>query len=136
MKKFFALLFITACLYSCTNNSEEIAEVDNSITLRTDTVNIVKLTDTMVIHESTCRGCAYEASTNFAVSDSLDIIKLSDVITTDNNPPDMDGGSISKKLILVPVKTGVTTIRLYKFWSEQKTAKDSANFSAYKIEVK
>ena len=134
MKKLSVLLFICISLFSCTNKSKEI--VDNKIALRIDTINIVKLTDTLVIHESTCRGCAYEGSTNFAISDSMNIVKLADIITTDNNPSDMDGGSISKKLILVPQKTGITMIRLYKFWSQEKTAADSARFTSYKIEVK
>ncbi|MBK8311990.1 MAG: hypothetical protein IPL04_14870 [Chitinophagaceae bacterium] len=56
------------------------------------------MTDTLVIYESTCRGCAFEGSTNFEISDSLGIIKLYDIITEDNNPSDMDGGSISKTL--------------------------------------
>ena len=120
---------------SCSNNPKDIV-ADNRIALRTDTVNVVKLTDTLVIFESTCRGCAYERSTNFAISDSMDIIKLADIITTDSSPADMDGGSISKDLVLVPVKTGTTNIKVYKFWSPEKTAKDSANFTSYKIEVK
>ena len=138
MRKLFALLFITSLVFSCTNNTsdgtKEIA--DNRIALRTDTINIVKLTDTLVIHEGTCRGCAYEASTNFAINDSMNIIKLADVVTTDNSPPDMDGGSISKDLILVPEKPGTTMIKLYKFWTMEKTAADSARFTSYKIEVK
>jgi len=66
----------------------------------------------------------------------MDIIKLADIITTDNSPADMDGGSINKDLILVPAKVGTTNIKVYKFWSQEKTAKDSANFTSYKIEVK
>jgi hypothetical protein len=118
---------------SCTNNSKY--TVDKKISLRTDTINVVKLTDTLVIYQSTCRGCAFEKSTNFAVSDSLNMIKLVDVITTDNSPADMDGGSISKDLILVPVKTGITIMKLFKFWKQEKTAEDSARFTLYKIEV-
>jgi hypothetical protein len=48
----------------------------------------------------------------------------------------MDGGSISKDLVLVPQKTGITNMKLYKFWKEEKTAEDSSRFTTYKIEVK
>jgi hypothetical protein len=48
----------------------------------------------------------------------------------------MDGGSINKDLILVPEKTGITIFKLYKFWTQEKTAADSARFTSYKIEVR
>jgi hypothetical protein len=138
MKKLFVLLFVAAIVFSCNNNTAEKTNeaVDNRIVLKADTINTVKLTDTLVIFESTCRGCAYEASTNFAISDSMNFIKLADVITTDNSPVGMTGGSISKDLILVPLKAGVTNIKVYKFWSQNKTAEDSARFTSYKIEIK
>jgi len=135
MNKLFFVVLVSIIVTSCNNNTKDVV-ADNRIALRTDTINTVKLTDTLVIYESTCRGCAYERSTNFAISDSMDIIKLADIITTDNSPADMDGGSINKDLILVPAKVGTTNIKVYKFWSQQKTAKDSANFASYKIEVK
>ena len=134
MRKIFFILFVSIAVISCNNNTNVV--VDNRIALRTDTINVVKLTDTLVIFESTCRGCAYERSTNFAINDSMNMIRLADIITTDNSPAEMDGGSISKDLILVPVKPGTTNIKVYKFWSEEKTAKDSARFTSYKIEVK
>ncbi len=134
MNKIFFTTLISIVVIGCTNNTKDV--IDNRIALRTDTINIVKLTDTLIIYESTCRGCAYERSTNFAISDSMNIIKLADVVTTDNSPADMDGGSISKDLILVPEKLGITNIKLYKFWTIEKTAKDSARFDSYKIEVK
>ena len=143
--KIFLILAVSATVLSCSNNAKSGNNpetegtkdaVDKRILLRTDTVNIVKLTDTLTIFESTCRGCAYEQSTNFAISDSMNIIKLADIVTRDNNPPDMAGGSISKYLILVPQKPGATVIKLYKFWKEEKTAADSARFATYKIEVK
>ena len=109
---------------------------DSRIALWPDTLNVVKLTDTLVIYQATCRGCEFERSTNFAISDSMNIVKLENVITTDNSPDDMDGGSISKDLILVPVKPGITIMKLYKFWTMEKSAKDSARFTTYKIEVK
>ena len=141
MNKIFFTVFSSMALISCTNNSKNVVNdktdvADNKISLRTDTVNLVKLTDTLVIYESTCRGCAYETSTNFAISDSMNIIKLADIVTPDNSLPDMAGGSISKNLILVPVKTGTTNIKVYKFWTMEKAAKDSARFASYKIEVK
>jgi hypothetical protein len=134
MKKQFFLLFITSVIFSCTNHPKEIA--DNRIVLKTDTINTVKLTDTMVIYQSICRGCEFEKSANFAISDSLNMLKLVDVITTDNNPAGMDGGNISKDLILVPVKAGVTSMKLYMFLTESRTAEDSTRFDIYKIEVK
>ena len=135
MNKIFFIFFVSLIIVSCNNNLKNVV-ADNRVALRTDTLNIVKLTDTLVIYESTCRGCAYERSTNFAISDSMDLIKLADIVTTDNSPADMDGGSISKDLVLVPQKTGITNMKLYKFWSQERTAKDSARFTLYKIEVK
>jgi hypothetical protein len=135
MSKIFFIALLSMIVTSCNNSTKDIV-VDNRIALKTDTINTVKLTDTLIIYESTCRGCAYERSTNFAISDSMNIIKLFDIITTDNSPADMDGGSISKDLILVPVKTGTTNIKVYKFWAQEKTAKDSARFNSYKIEIK
>ena len=140
MNKIFSIVFASIAFISCNNSTKDVVEDkkgadDKKISLRTDTINIVKLTDTLVIYESTCRGCAYEGSTNFGISDSMNIIKLADIITTDNSPADMEGGSISKDLILVPEKTGSTIIKLYKFWTQEKTAKDSARFTSYKIEV-
>ena len=134
MKTFFLIISFAIALFSCSNKETEVK--DNKISLHSDTLNVVKLTDTLVIYESTCRGCAYETSTDFGISDSMNIIKLYDIVTTDNNSSDMSGGSISKDLILVPVKTGVTKIKLYKFWTMNKTAKDSAIFTTYNIEVK
>jgi hypothetical protein len=134
MMKYILCCFLIVFAFSCSNKEAE-SNVDHKIILKADTINLVKLSDTLVIYESTCRGCAYEASTTFAVSDSMNIIKLADVITTDNNSSDMAGGSVSKKLILVPLKKGNTAFKLYKFWSQQTMAKDSANFATYKIEV-
>jgi hypothetical protein len=134
MKTFFLIISFAIALFSCSNKETEVK--DNKISLHSDTLNVVKLTDTLVIYESTCRGCKYETSTDFGISDSMNIIKLYDIFTADNNSKDMSGGSISKDLILVPLKTGVTKIKLYKFWTMDKTAKDSAAFTTYNIEVK
>ncbi|MEI9947398.1 MAG: hypothetical protein WDN26_24695 [Chitinophagaceae bacterium] len=136
MKKIVIVVIASVLFYRCTDANEQALEAENkNVTLRSDTINVVRLTDTLEIHESNCRGCAYEVSTHFDISDSAGIIKLLEIVTTDNNPPDMDGGSISKDLVLVPQKTGFTNLKLYKFWSQQVTAQDSARFSTYSIEV-
>lgn len=138
MKNSLLIVLFMAALAACSNSKKEKAETtaDSRIMLRADTLNVVKLADTMIIYESTCRGCAYEQSTDFSISDSLNIVELDHVETHDNNPSNMDGGSIHKNLILVPKKAGKTIIRMYKFWGKPATAKDSANFTSYTIEVK
>ena len=136
MKKTILLIVIVIALVCCTNNQITITKQDTRIALQADKLNVVKRTDTMVIFESTCRSCAYEQSTNFGISDSNGIIKLHDIITADNNSDNMNGGSISKTLELVPLKTGITTFKLYKFWKHEHTAADSAKFVTYSIEVK
>jgi len=135
MRILFILLIVTL-FASCTNKKKEAESMDKRIVLRSDTINTVKLSDTLLIPESTCRGCAYENSTGFEIADSLGIIELTSIVTTDNNPANMNGGSISKLLILVPRKTGSTTFKLYKFWSQERTAKDSANARSYSVDVK
>ncbi|MBK7561630.1 MAG: hypothetical protein IPI68_08945 [Chitinophagaceae bacterium] len=87
MKKILLLPVITVVFLCCTNAKKEVTDIkDTKIALRADTVNVVKLTDTLVINESTCRGCAYENSTAFAIKDSLNVIKLLTVETSDTNP--------------------------------------------------
>ena len=137
MKKILVFTAIVFIFFNCTGNKKEkVIQNDSKVSLRTDTLNVVKLTDTLVIFESTCRGCAYESSTAFAIKDSLDIIKLSDVETSDNNSSDMAGGSISKNLILVPVKTGSTILKMYKFWNGvPSNMNDSLPFTSYTIEI-
>jgi hypothetical protein len=136
MKKIFFLTGVFVFFLSCTDNKKESpVKTDTKIMLRADTLNVVKLTDTLIIYQSVCRACAYEKSTHFEISDSVGIIQLADVITKDNNPPDVDGGSISKDLILMPVKTGRTMIKIYKFDVERPSAEDSTRFASYTIEV-
>jgi hypothetical protein len=106
------------------------------VVLQQNEVNKVTLKDTLWISESTCRGCAYENSTSFDVEDTAGLIKLVSIKTTDETSGDADGGSISKTLILVPTGIGTTTIKQYKYYSEPMTAKDSANYKSYSIEIK
>ena len=83
MKTILLLPVIAVVLLCCTNTKKEAAVIiDSKIALRTDTINVVKLTDTLVINESTCRGCAYENSTAFAIKDSLDLVQLLTVETS------------------------------------------------------
>jgi len=138
MKSFLAFVVIVVFFFNCINKKKKETEQKNTkVLLRTDTLNVVKLGDTLVINESTCRGCAYESSTAFAVKDSFDLVKLLNVETTDNNSPEMNGGSISKNLILVPVKTGKTFLKMYKFWQGVPAEmNDSLPFTPYQIEIR
>lgn len=136
MYKLNLLAFFLMLLFSCIDKKNpQPGNNLNRIVLNSDSVNLVKVTDTLLIQEGTCRGCEYEKSTHFAISDSLGIIKLLHVVTTDNSPSNTDGGSIQKDLILVPQKTGSTVIKVYKFWEENETAEDSSKFTLYSIKV-
>jgi len=133
MKKIFLFSsVILVALFSCKNKAEKI---DTRFALRSDTLNTVKLSDTLVIFEGTCRGCEYENSTNFDIEDTTKNIQLLTIITIDNNSPDMSGGNVDKEIELVPTKTGKVNLKLYKFWTEEKTAEDSAKAITYQIEV-
>ena len=136
MKKVILLSAISAFLICCNNNKQKVTEKDNRIYLRTDTLNVVKLTDTLVIYESVCRGCAYEGSTYFSINDSMGNIVLQEVITKDNHSPDVAGGNISKILILTASTIGKSSFKLYKFTNGLPTEKDSAIFTRYNVEVK
>lgn len=138
MKKTITIAMMVLFIASCNNKKKyKPTTEDNRTALRSDTTNVVRMTDTIVIFESTCRGCAYEQSTHFDVLDSLGIIKLQNIITTDNNPSDMDGGSISKQLILVPLKSGTTHIRVDKYWKEPADTTDNKPVSTfYTIDVR
>ena len=138
MKKVLALVVVVSFFFNCINKKNKEAEQkDTKVSLRSDTLNVVKLGDTLIIYESTCRGCAYESSTAFAIKDSFDIVKLLRVETTDNNSPDMAGGSVSKNLILIPAKSGMTTLKMYKFWKGVPSImNDSLPFTPYQIEVR
>lgn len=129
-----AFLFIFC---SCKENKEpDVQAANNRVELKADTINSVQLGDTLVVYESTCRGCAFENSTHFGIEDSLGIIKLSKIITTDNNPQNLDGGNVEKDILFETVKTGKTRMKLYKFLKETATAGDSVNYTIYTIEVK
>lgn len=108
----------------------------NHIVLQQGKTNTVKLKDSLWIAESTCRGCAYENSTSFDIEDTAGLVKLVSIKTTDETAADTDGGGISKTLVLVPTAVGTTTIKQYKYYGTQMTAKDSANYKTYSIEIK
>ena len=137
MKKLFFVPLFSVSLLWCTPHTKGITgQTDTRVVLRADTLNTVKLTDTLLINESTCRGCVFQETTHFAVVDSMGLIKLLDVITEDRNSPEVNGGSVYKGVVLLPLKTGTTTFKLYKFWKQETAAEDSANFISYRVTVK
>lgn len=131
--KFLVAIIAITIFYSC--NLPKPDRYKDKVLLSTSTLNKVKLSDTMVIHEGVCRGCAYEQSTHFTFTDTTGVVKMYDVITEDNNPPNMDGGSVEKHILIVPQKAGRTTIKLYRIEMNEPTSRDSANAVAYDIEV-
>lgn len=137
MRSFFLLLFLLAGFITCDNGKgEPEKKKDNRVVLRTDSVNTVTLTDTMLIYESICRGCKYEGSVRFEIEDSSGGIRLLTVNTNDNNPGGMAGGNVGKELVLMPVKAGSTKMKLYKLLSPETANQDSSRYQTYTIEVK
>lgn len=123
--------------YSCDYFSRKkyVGENLNRIVLRSDTLNSVRLSDTLMIFESVCRGCAYEQSTNFVLFDSLNLVELHHIETHDDNPDNMAGGSINKNLIIFPRQTGITRIKVYMFLQNPTSKGDSTNYIFYNIKI-
>ncbi len=137
MKQLTLLLAAGIFLYSCKGKEKPRDPDEGRIFLHTDTVNLVAMKDTMVISESTCRGCAMEGSTAFTIVDSLGVVKHLRTETFDGNSGDVAGGNVSKTVVLVPVKPGKTTFKFYKFWEGvPETITDSIPFKLYTVEVK
>ncbi len=134
MKSILLLLFGGFSIIACKPKDSRFEERFQKMKeLRQDTLNMVKLSDTLIIFEGTCRGCQYEH--DFFIKDTADIISLVSIETKDYNPPDMDGGSMDKNIILKPLKTGKTTFKLYKFFGPERSAEDSARAINYPVEV-
>lgn len=125
-------ILLAVIAFSCNSSKQN---KQNKVDVKKGTMNVAKLTDTLIIHESTCRGCTYEYSTHFDVSDSLGMVKLERIVTTDNAGPDVTGGVVEKDLYLLPLKTGRTKIKVYKFYQKEPTATDSAQHTAYDINI-
>lgn len=140
MKKIFFLFSALIVFTSCTNNSntkEKIEKPDTRISLQADSIlNTVKLTDTLVIFDGTCRGCTVENSTYYNISDSNNMVKFATIKTIDDNPPDMAGGSVSKEIEIVPIKAGKTVMKFYKYYQgEDNTKNDTVFVRNYLIEI-
>ncbi|MBK6936631.1 MAG: hypothetical protein IPH18_06895 [Chitinophagaceae bacterium] len=129
-------LFLIVTLIVCNSTKQSDNFRNKRINLRTDTINVVKLTDTLQIWQSVCRGCADEFIPRFGISDSLNMIEVLRTETVDDNPPDVDGGSMSKFIVMMPRTTGTTTIKFYQFMGHINAAQDSSNYTLYQITVK
>ena len=137
--KYFTIFLLSVFLFGCEHLKKHLGigeNADSKIKLRKVVLNVAEMKDSMFIHETVCRGCAYENSTRFVIEDTAGVVALDHINSKDNNSDDVNGGNIDKYLVIVPRKPGSTTIKLYKFWKEPPGASDSANFSQYKIEVR
>jgi len=105
------------------------------IVLSENGINKVSMRDSLWVEAFTCRGCAYEHSTSFDVDDPARLVKLVSIKTANDKSTNTDGGSINKTLILVPTRTGKTTLKVYRFY-DTKQQQDSSDFKSYDIEIK
>ncbi|HMT74307.1 MAG TPA: hypothetical protein PKA77_09575 [Chitinophagaceae bacterium] len=135
MYKIIISLLVAGFFSACNSTKLSDNSRNKRVDLQTDTINVVKLTDTLQIYQSVCRGCADEYIPRFDISDSLNIIEMLGTETVDNNPPDVDGGSLSKFIVMKPKKTGTTTIKFYRFMGDINAAKDSSDYTLYQITV-
>lgn len=136
MTKFPTVLLVILAI-GCNNNNEQESQAKQPdlVIMTPQGMNQARMNDTLVIYEMVCRGCAYEESTHFEIEDSLNLVKIVKTETIDNNPPDMDGGSIDKHIYLIPVKPGETKLKLFKFNTETPTTQDSLVYTYYKIKI-
>lgn len=137
-EKYLESYFFVGLIAACKNSENDNNDFPKNKwkILRSDTMNLVTMADTMIIFEGACRGCEYEGTISFSVVDSMEIVELSRVETYDDNPSDMAGGSVNKNLILVPKKTGNTIIKVCKFLTQPISKEDSSDCTNYSIEVR
>lgn len=129
-----SVIGISACKY-IKNAENPASRFDHMVSVKYDSVTRLKMSDTLVIFENTCRGCAYENTTKFVLNDTTSVVKLYDIITEDNSPPNMSGGTITKILLITPQKPGKADVTLYKYYEQEMTARDSASGQRITIEV-
>jgi hypothetical protein len=95
--------------------------------------NSARLGDTLLIYETACKGCPDERSTHFKIVESENIVKLDRITTDDDN---FTGGSITKRIYLIPIKRGKTKLELYKIRGDQPTEMELTVHDVYNIEIK
>ncbi len=135
MKWLLFTTFLSLAFFSCDYFRQKSVKNSNRFVLRNDSLNVVKLGDTLLILEYVCRACAYEESTNFVLLDSLNLVKLHHIETYDNNSELMTGGTINKNLVIVTNLTGTTSVRVYTFLKPPTTKEDSSNYTTYNIKI-
>jgi hypothetical protein len=136
MTKFFILVFVLIA-FSCNDTEQKKpAKASDLIIMTPQGKNVAQMNDSLVIYETVCRGCEYEKSTHFEISDSMDLVKIIKIETLDQNSHNTKGGFIDKHIYMVPLKPGQTKIKLYKFNTETPTAQDSLSFTYYDILIK
>src|SRR5438045_3489157 len=116
--KYLMVLLFSVFLFGCEHLKKHFGLGNNAgkpVQLKKEGLNVVTMSDSMVIYEGVCRGCAYENSTRFVIEDTAGVVALDHIITKDNNSEDVNGGNINKNLVILPKKPGTTTIKLYKF---------------------
>jgi hypothetical protein len=130
MKRSIQLILILFLVFSCETQDSQLKKTTGKrIILNPYYDNVAKLNDTLIISESTFRNCEYEELTDLKIEDSLNLIKLGEIVSTEHKSPNRKRTTIGKDLLLVPVEKGITTIKLYRFYKQEVFARDTGFYT-------
>ena len=111
---------------SCKNQSATEKKTGKRVVLRRFFVNTAGMYDTLVISQTTCRGCGYEQLTDMKVEDNLGLIKAETIESYDWRRSNGNGIEVRRDLLLLPVKTGdSTTLMFYRYYDDSHIARDT-----------
>lgn len=127
------ILFFAGCYTKSPENEKQ--EKNSMLELIPGKLNEATMADTLFVSASSCRGCAPEYTPQYELTDSMSVVSLHSVEVVDNNPPDMDGGSLENRIVMLPLKTGSTIIKLYSFMTGDSARQDSSQYTAYQIRI-
>jgi hypothetical protein len=139
MRNYSLFIIIFACytLLSCKNQETIKHDKVNGITLQSDSLNIVKLTDSLVIYETLCGGCNDDTMrASFDIQDSEGLLKAQEERTVSDRRPGKEDNPVLKTFILVPLNTGSTKLSVSKYWHQPGATEDSESHKEYLIEIR
>src|SRR5574337_1182165 len=85
--------------FGCNNTSQKTTTKSSDLIIMSPQgKNLAQMNDSLVIYETVCRGCEYEKSTHFEISDSMNLVKIVKIETLDHNSPGTEGGFMDKHI--------------------------------------